>query len=422
MTIRRTCCCQGCYDNDDCPVAYTGLGDFTYTASIDTAAIAGNFSLSAITDIQLNPQLEGQAGYMSAYDYPFCCDQSALCNNGPIAAFVEKYWDRMGPAILTSQKTNYPCYTVISSAKQLPLVVYSQRCTDNKRFTVNACTTLPRTCACPGPLGEDSQDSTFYALLVNPPPPGYSLQAGEWSADVEPAVNFGALTVGSGQLLIRRNSQSTFQVTLSSGSNVNSMSYRHRENICDGPATDCGPCTQPVGGSGGIPCSAGRCCCRSTLRFTFTVSRVVYPITYVWNSFTHDFDRTQGSPVNWTQSVVCIYEGPVDQRLYQVTGTSTLRTFTLLAAYILDDTPGPSRDLSVVSNDYCPWDTFGDPLSTGVGTSIGPSVVSPTSIVDDECEPCVSAIPSPPAPAVLSMEQAERLGIKRLITVTRTTP
>jgi len=419
VTLVRTCCCQGCFANDDCPVPYTGLGDFTYTASIDTAAIAGNFSLSAITDIQLNPQVEVQAGYSFAYDYPFCCDTSALCTNQPVASFVEKYWDRMGLPIVTSERTNYPCYTVVSSAKQLPLVLYAQRCTDNKRFTYNGCTNPPA-CACPGPSGSDSQDSTSYAGLVNPPPLGYSPFAGNWSADVEPAVNFGALTVGSGQLLIRRNSQSTFQVTLSSGSNVNSMSYRHRENICDGPATDCGPCTQPVGGSGGIPCSAGRCCCRSTLRFTFTVRRVVYPITYVWNSFTHDFDRTQGSPVNWTQSVVCIYEGPVDERLYLVTGTSAVRTFTLLAAYILDDTPGPSRDLSVVFNDYCPYDA--DPSLNGVGTSIGPSIVVPTSIADDECEPCVSAIPSPPTPAVLSMEQAERLGIKRLLTVTRTTP
>jgi hypothetical protein len=145
---------------------------------------------------------------------------------------------------------------------------------------------------------------------------------------------------------------------------------------------------------------------------------VVYPISYVWNSFTHDFDRTQGSPYNWTQSVVCIYEGPVDERLYLVTGTSAVRTFTLLAAYIFDDTTGPYRDVATVFNDYCPYDA--DPSLNGVGTSIGPSGISPTSFVDDECEPCVSA--NPPTPAVLSMEQAERLGIKRLITVTRTTP
>ncbi len=414
MTLVRTCCCEGCFANDDCPVPYTGLGDFTYTASIDTAAIAGNFSLSAITDIQINPQVAVNAGYSFAYDYPYCCD----CINPPSASFIEKYWDRMDVPIVTSERTNYPCYTVIYSAKQLPLVLYSQRCTDNKRITFNGCTTPPSTCPCPLPSGEDSQDETYYAGLVNPPPPGFGPFAGNWSADVEQAVDFGALTVGSGQLLIRRNSQSTFQVTLSSGSNVNTMSYRHRENICDGPAIACGPCTQPVGGSGGIPCSAGRCCCRSTLRFTFRVSRVVYPISYVWNSFTHDFDRTQGSPYNWTQSVVCIYEGPVDERLYLVTGTSAVRTFTLLAAYIFDDTTGPYRDVATVFNDYCPYDA--DPSLNGVGTSIGPSGISPTSFVDDECEPCVSA--NPPTPAVLSMEQAERLGIKRLITVTRTTP
>jgi hypothetical protein len=110
----------------------------------------------------------------------------------------------------------------------------------------------------------------------------------------------------------------------------------------------------------------------------------------------------------------------VDERLYIVTGTSALRTFTLLAAYIFDNTPGPFRGVKAVYNDYCPWDTFGDPLSTGIGRSFGPVGLSPTSFVDDDCEPCVSA--SPPTPAVLSMEQAERLGIKRLITVTRTTP
>lgn len=417
MTLVRTCCCQGCFANDDCPVPYTGLGDFTYTASIDTAAIAGNFSLSAITDIQINPQVAVNAGYSFAYDYPYCCDVSPGCTNSPAASFVEKYWDRMVQAIVTAEQTNFPCYTVFTSAKQFPLVVHSQRCTDNKRITFNGCSNPPA-CACPA--GGDSQDSTWYALLINPPPPGYSLQAGDWSADVETAVDFGAFTVGSGQLLIRRDSQSTFQVTLSSGSNVNTMSYRHRENICVGPATDCGPCTQPVGGNGGIPCSAGRCCCRSTLRFTFTVTRVYYPISYVWNSFTHQFDRTQGPPANWTQSVVCIYEGPVDERLYIVTGTSALRTFTLLAAYIFDNTPGPFRGVKAVYNDYCPWDTFGDPLSTGIGKSFGPVSLSPTSFVDDDCEPCVSA--SPPTPAVLSMEQAERLGIKRLITVTRTTP
>jgi hypothetical protein len=67
--------------------------------------------------------------------------------------------------------------------------------------------------------------------------------------------------------------------------------------------------------------------------------------------------------------------------------------------------------------DYCPAD-----LSTLPGTVTGGGSVGPTSFVDDECEPCVSAIPSPPTPAVLSMEQAERLGIKRVIIVTRTTP
>ncbi len=423
MTLLRTCCCEGCFANDDCPVPYTGLGDFTYTADVDTGAIAGNFRTAAITDIRINPVLDPVAGYAFAYVRDKCCFTGLDCT-GPTDVFSEKYFDHMGIPEVVNERTNYPCYTVITSPKALPAVVYQKRCTAPRRVEGKGCFDVGDNCAdlfpdcyqgpAPNYLTDLQVYESPYALMPDSSP------AGDWTADVEPAVDFGALTVGSGQLLIRRNSQSTFQVTLSSGSNVNTMSYRHRENICDGPATDCGPCTQPVGGSGGIPCSAGRCCCRSTLRFTFTVRRVVYPITYVWNSFTHEFDRTQGSPYNWTQSVVCIYEGPVDERLYLVTGTSALRTFTLLAAFIFDDTPGPSVALQAYSNDYCPWDTFGDPLATGVGTSVGPSDVLPTTVVDDECAPCVAA--SPPTPAVLSMEQAERLGIKRLITVTRTTP
>jgi hypothetical protein len=240
---------------------------------------------------------------------------------------------------------------------------------------------------------------------------------GDYTMDFTNGVDFGALTVGSGTIRMRRNAQSTFSTQVISGTGLTNISYWHRANICDSTdPTECGPCTQNQG-TAGQRCSEGRCCCRSVLQFTFEVKRAYSNWVVAWNSVANAFTFTPGTVQYWTQTVRCIYEGPVDERLYLVTGTSAQRTFTLLNATIFEDTfnLGPGTDARQWTLDFCPYEVSGAP-----GTVSGGGGVAPTSIVDDECELCVPA--SPPVPGVLSMEQAERLGIKRLITVTRTTP
>jgi len=420
--LTRSCCCGGCFDINDCPLAYGMLGDFTYTADIDTGLIVGNLALSAVTTITANPVLAPSACYASLITTDKCCVSGINCTY-PTPGFEESYFDMMLPAELFIETTNYPCYTVIRRDTQIPAIIYKKRCTTPKQVTGKACQdTYPIDCSqvlpscyqgpAPNYLTQLVTVTSSYALTTNS-----STLCGDWSAEFGRGVEFGDLTVGSGTLRMRRNAQSTFAVDVLSGTGLTDLSYWHRANICtSGPSSACGPCTPTPGGTS-QRCSDGRCCCRSVLQFTFSIERVWYPLTYVWSGFTADFNETQGAAQHWRQTVRCVYEGPVDERLYRVTGTSSIRTFTLLNATVYESAvdPGPGTNMLQFTNDYCPWDVYGSP-----GTSVGPTGLGTTTVVNDDCEPCLSAVP--PTPAVLSLEQAEKLGIQRLLTVTRTTP
>lgn len=419
MTIRRTCCCQGCFANDDCPVPYTGLGDFTYEATVDTGAIAGNFALQAITDIQVNPRLDPNPCYVFGYRRDKCCVTGQDCTY-PSDTLVEKYFDRMMVPEVLIERTNYPCYTVVSSPKAIPGLLLEKKCSADRTILLSGCEDVGDNCSDLFPDCYQGPAPNYNTQLVDFPS-SYAADSngqlcGDYTMDFTNGVHFGALTVGSGTIRMRRNAQSTFSTQVISGTGLTNISYWHRANICDSTdPTECGPCTQNQGNAG-ASCSEGRCCCRSVLQFTFEVKRAWAPWVVAWNSVANAFTFTPGTTAYWIQRVRCTYEGPVDERLYVVTGTSALRTFTLLNATIFEDSfnPGPGMEAEAWTLDYCPAQLSGLP-----GTVSG-AYFPPTSFVDDECEPCVAA--SPPVPAVLSMEQAERLGIKRLITVTRTTP
>lgn len=420
MTLVRTCCCEGCFANDDCPVPYTGLGDFTYEATVDTGAIAGNFALQAITDIRVNPRLDPNPCYASNTVRDKCCITGSSCTP-PVDTLVEKYFDRMMVPEVLIERTNYPCYTVISSPKAFPGLVLEKKCSADRTVEGRGCYDVGTDCSELFPDCYQGPAPNFYTEL-GAVQGAYAADSngqacGDYTMDFINGVDFGALTVGSGTIRMRRNAQSTFSTQVISGSGLTNISYWHRANICDSTSpTECGPCTQNQGNAG-QRCSEGRCCCRSVLQFTFEVKRAYSNWVVAWNSVANAFTFTPGTVQYWTQTVRCIYEGPVDERLYVVTGTSALRTFTLLNATIFEDTfnQGPGTDARQWTLDFCPYEVSGAP-----GTVSGGGSVAPTSIVDDECELCVPA--SPPVPGVLSMEQAERLGIKRLITVTRTTP
>jgi hypothetical protein len=325
----------------------------------------------------------------------------------------------MVPEVLI-ERTNYPCYTVVSSPKSIPGLVLEKKCSADRTVEGRGCYDVGDECSELFPDCYQGPQPNYYTEL-GAVQGAYAADSngqacGDYTMDFTNGVDFGALTVGSGTIRMRRNAQSTFSTQVISGTGLTNISYWHRANICDSTSpTECGPCTQNQG-TAGQRCSEGRCCCRSVLQFTFEVKRAWAPWVVAWNSVANAFTFTPGTTAYWIQRVRCTYEGPVDERLYVVTGTSALRTFTLLNATIFEDSfnPGPGMEAEAWTLDYCPAQLSGLP-----GTVSG-AYFPPTSFVDDECEPCVSA--SPPTPAVLSMEQAERLGIKRLITVTRTTP
>jgi hypothetical protein len=141
---------------------------------------------------------------------------------------------------------------------------------------------------------------------------------------------------------------------------------------------------------------------------------------FVWSSGFNTFLPTVGPAQYETQTLRLIYEGPVDERLYRVTGTATQRTFTLLRGSIAGSfnlSPPPLGFQQIVLN-HCPFDRYGLPgdfQSINIG---GPT----TNVVNvtDECQPCQSS--TPPSPDWLSMEQLEALGVTRNIIVTRQTP
>jgi hypothetical protein len=401
-------------------VPYTGLGDFTYQATVDTGAIAGNFALQAITDIRVNPRLDPNPCYASNTVRDKCCITGSSCTP-PVDTLVEKYFDRMMVPEVLIERTNYPCYTVISSPKAFPGLVLEKKCSADRTVEGRGCYDVGDECSELFPDCYQGPQPNYYTEL-SAVQGAYAADSngqacGDYTMDFTNGVDFGALTVGSGTIRMRRNAQSTFSTQVISGTGLTNISYWHRANICDSTSpTECGPCTQNQGNAG-QRCSEGRCCCRSVLQFTFEVKRAYSYWVVAWNSVANAFTFTPGTVQYWTQTVRCIYEGPVDERLYVVTGTSAQRTFTLLNATIFEDTfnLGPGTDARQWTLDFCPYEVSGLP-----GTVSGGGIVAPTSIVDDECELCVPA--SPPVPGVLSMEQAERLGIKRVITVTRTTP
>jgi hypothetical protein len=401
-------------------VPYTGLGDFTYEATVDTGAIAGNFALQAITDIRVNPRLDPNPCYASNTVRDKCCITGSSCTP-PVDTLVEKYFDRMMVPEVLIERTNYPCYTVVSSPKSIPGLVLEKKCSADRTVEGRGCYDVGDECSELFPDCYQGPQPNYYTEL-GAVQGAYAADSngqacGDYTMDFTNGVDFGALTVGSGTIRMRRNAQSTFSTQVISGTGLTNISYWHRANICDSTdPTECGPCTQNQG-TAGQRCSEGRCCCRSVLQFTFEVKRAYSNWVVAWNSVANAFTFTPGTVQYWTQTVRCIYEGPVDERLYLVTGTSAQRTFTLLNATIFEDTfnLGPGTDARQWTLDFCPYEVSGAP-----GTVSGGGGVAPTSIVDDECELCVPA--SPPVPGVLSMEQAERLGIKRLITVTRTTP
>jgi hypothetical protein len=387
---------------------------------VDTGAIAGNFALQAITDIRVNPRLDPNPCYASNTVRDKCCITGSSCTP-PVDTLVEKYFDRMMVPEVLIERTNYPCYTVVSSPKSIPGLVLEKKCSADRTVEGRGCYDVGDECSELFPDCYQGPQPNYYTEL-GAVQGAYAADSngqacGDYTMDFTNGVDFGALTVGSGTIRMRRNAQSTFSTQVISGTGLTNISYWHRANICDSTdPTECGPCTQNQG-TAGQRCSEGRCCCRSVLQFTFEVKRAYSNWVVAWNSVANAFTFTPGTVQYWTQTVRCIYEGPVDERLYLVTGTSAQRTFTLLNATIFEDTfnLGPGTDARQWTLDFCPYEVSGAP-----GTVSGGGSVAPTSIVDDECELCVPA--SPPVPGVLSMEQAERLGIKRLITVTRTTP
>ena len=416
MTLVRTCCCEGCFANDDCPVPYTGLGDFTYEVDIDTGRIAGNFVNLLVTDIQINAVVDPVPCYVQALDASKCCNELPDCSDViPPAVPVGKEFYRMATPSVNFEATNYPCYTVVTTAKQLPVVIVRRRCTADRRVYTNTCVDVGD--VCPQPCQQGGISYTDLQEIASPyasHPDGVCYDA---SADVENTVQFGALTVGSGTVQIKRNSQSGFTSSLVTGAYVTGITYKHRTNLCYAPQVDCGPCTGV--GSGGVPCAEGRCCCRSYLDFNFAIRRVYTVNTFAWNSVANDFVLTPIQTRLWQQFVRCVYEGPVDERLYTVTGTSALRTFTLVSASISNDplNSGPgSGTVGSLTLNYCPYDLFQQNGQVVGGTA---PVITGTT-VDDECTPC-----SPGGganPTWLSMEQAERLGVTRNLIVTRITP
>jgi hypothetical protein len=141
-------------------------------------------------------------------------------------------------------------------------------------------------------------------------------------------------------------------------------------------------------------------------------------VSYVWSAVANGFVPSVGPTLYENQTLRLIYEGPVDERLYRVTGAATQRTFTLLRGSISGtfnlDAP---NGFDVQTLNYCPFDVNGLPGQLGGSTTT--TTVNVTTI-NDECEPC-ETVPGP-TPDWLSMEALEAHGIVRNIIVTRQTP
>lgn len=423
--LLRACCCGGCFDNDDCPLAYGGLGDFTYTANIDISGVLGTFVSTAMTAITPNLVAENGACYASAYSTDKCCFTGyPNCTTGT-ATLEEQYWDVMGLQSVHVERTTFPCFAVMRRANALPRLIKKIRCSQPKTFNFKTCLdTYPVDCSqlhpdcyqgpSPNYLTQLGEETTLYATRVD-----NAANCGDVAYEFQDKYEFDVLAKGGGDIRIRRNSQTTFTVDQTSGTGLSGMSYFHRANICPGDSqSDCGPCT--LGGNGGTPCAAGRCCCRSLLQVRVSVERAFFEKIYSWSAGANDFIETLGPAQFETQQLDLIYEGPVDERLYRVVGTAAQRTFTLLRGAITGTFKlNAPYGIDTVILNYCPRDLYGTP---GVLVSNGETMATTItdSVVTDECQPCQSA--TPPSPNWLSMEQLEALGVSRTIIVTRQTP
>lgn len=423
--LTRSCCCGGCFEVDDCPLAYGGLGDFTYTTTIDIGQVLGTFVSTAMTAITPNLVPENGACYASAYSTDRCCFSGyPNCTQGT-ATLEEQYWDVMGLQSVHVERTNFPCFAVIRRPDVLPRLVKKIRCSQPKTFSYKTCLdTFPVDCSqlypdcyqgpAPNYLTQRGTLQSSYALRLD-----NNANCGDVSYEFEDQYEFGTLTKGGGTVRMRRNGLTTFTVDQTSGTGLSGLTYFHRANICPGALqTDCGPCT--LGGNGGTPCADGRCCCRSVLQVRVLVERTFYAKNYSWSAVANDFIVTLGPAQYETQLVDLIYEGPVDERLYRVVGTASQRTFTLLRGAIggTFNLSAPAGISTVVLN-YCPRDLYGTPgVLFSNGETMGTTITD--SLVTDECQPCQSS--TPPSPNWLSMEQLEALGFSRTIIVTRQTP
>jgi hypothetical protein len=423
--LTRSCCCQGCFEVDDCPLPYGGLGDFTYTATIDIGQVLGTFSNVVITAITPEFVLDPQQCYASAFERDKCCFTGFPTCSAPTDTLVEKYYDVMALGRVEVERTYFKCFVVLRRPDALPRIVKKIRCSQPKTISYNACDyTYPVQCSdlfpdcyqgpAPNYLTQLTQFQSPYALRLD-----NSANCGDVSYEFDDQYQFGPLTKGGGDIRMRRNGLTTFTVDQTSGANLSSMTYLHRANICPGgQQTDCGPCT--LGGNGGTLCAEGRCCCRSLLDVSILVRREYYRNDFAWSAVANDFVVNAAGPFYETQTLRLIYEGPVDERLYRVVGTPAQRTFTLLRGSITGSfllNAGVGIDVQTLS--YCPRDLYGLPGTVNTSNeTLGTTVDD--YLVTDECEPCES--PTPPSPDLLSMEQLEQLGISRTLIVTRTSP
>lgn len=422
--LTRSCCCGGCFEVDDCPLAYGGLGDFTYTANIDISGVLGTFVDSKYTSITLNTDFEPNECYAFAYIRDKCCATGTPPDCVyPVDTLVDKYWDSLRINRIDIERTTSPCFFVARRPDSFPWLVKVVRCNSPKTVTGTQCIDVGTTCLALGYPCDTFPGSPLTQLAALEG--GYAQRTsgqlcGELTSYVlEDRYEFGPLTKGGGDIRMRRNSQTTFTVDQTSGTGLSGLTYLHRANICPGATqASCGPCT--LGGNGGTPCAAGRCCCRSLLDVTIQIVREYRFRDFAWNSFANTFLPTVGPAQYETQTLRLIYEGPVDERLYRVTGTAAQRTFTLLRGAIAGSfnlSPPPLGFSQIVLN-HCPFDRYGLPgdfQSINIGG--GPTVVVN---VTDECQVCQAS--TPPSPNWLSMETLEALGVSRNIIVTRQTP
>lgn len=420
--LTRSCCCGGCFDIDDCPLAYGSLGDFTYTTTIDIGQVAGTFANYAYTALTDNPTIETSACYAFGNQRDKCCVTGPSCT-APTDTLVDKYFDVMALTSINVERTYFSCFYVVRRPESLPRIVKTVRCGIPKTVTNVACNdTYPVQCSdlfpdcyqgpSPNYLTQLYSYESSYALRLSD-----SQLCGDLNYVIEDKYEFDPLVKGGGDVRMRRNGQTTFTVDQTSGTGLSNLTYLHRTNICPGGTTsECGPCT--LSGIGGTPCAAGRCCCRSYLDVSIAIRRPYRLISYVWSAPANGFVQSVGPTLYEDQTLRLIYEGPVDERLYRTTGSATQRTFTLLTGSITGtfalDAP---NGFDVTTLNYCPFDVNGLPGQLSGSTT---TTTVNTTTINDECQPCL--VVAGPTPDWLPLEALEAHGILRTIIVTRTTP